>query len=199
MKKCRYSQCRVPFEPRFRSTEECCSTEHAIAWARESSPERLERQKKRATARERSELRRDKANGLEKLKSISKLLAEAQREFNRWVLQRDYGLGCVSCDVGSNYSGQWTAGHFRTTAAAPHLRFHPDNAWRQCGQCNFHKSGNLGEYRIRLVAKIGVERVEALENDNRASKWFRDEVVEIRKEFTAKWRALRTARESKAA
>lgn len=155
--------------------------------------------RRKAYAAEEREKRREKIAVRERLKSIGKLLQEAQREFNRWVLQRDFGQGCISCDAGPNYQGQWTAGHYRTTAAASHLRFHPDNAWRQCGQCNHHKSGNVVEYRIRLVQKIGLARVEALEHDNRMTKWSRDELVEMRRQFCADWRMLRAAREARAA
>lgn len=199
MKRCRYSACRVPFEPRFRSTEVCCSDAHAIEYARESSPERRERQRQQIDRHQRRETRLEKIAVRERLKSIGKLLQEAQREFNRWVLQRDIAEGCISCDVGRNYDGQWTAGHYRTTAAATHLRFNPDNVWKQCGQCNHHKSGNVVEYRIRLVAKIGATRVEALENDSRSTKWSRDELVAMRRKFCADWRTLRAARDARAA
>lgn len=189
LKHCR--TCREPFSP-FTSLQVCCSAACSIVYARKASPKRLEAHRRKAVAAETREAR-------EKLKSIGKLLQEAQREFNRWVLQRDVGEGCISCDVGPNYAGQWNAGHYRTTAAASHLRFNPDNVWRQCGQCNHRKSGNVVEYRIRLVAKIGAARVEALENDNRTVKWGRDELVEMRRKFCADWRALRAAREARAA
>lgn len=138
----------------------------------------------------------EKRETREKLKTIGKLLQEAQREFNRWILQRDRGEGCISCDAPVNYQGQWNAGHYRTTAAAGHLRFNPDNVWRQCGQCNHHKSGNLVEYRIRLVAKIGAARVELLEDDNRTVKWDRDELVALRREYLSKWKELKAQREA---
>jgi len=192
VKRCRNPSCRKEFVPKRSTLEVCCSPRCGIEYARTAPKKRLDADWRKGLAVE-------KRDGLARLKTIGKLLQEAQREFNRWVLQRDFGRGCISCDNGPAYDGQWNAGHFRTTAAAPHLRFHPDNAWRQCGQCNHHKSGNVGEYRIRLVAQIGSARVEALEDDNRNVKWGRDELVELRHEYTAKWRALRAAREQRAA
>src|SRR6185503_635823 len=103
-----------------------------------------------AEAREqKSELRQAK----ERIIPLSKLKNRAQSAFNRWVKERDYLEGCISCDVSKNYVGQFHAGHYRTTAAAQHLRFHPDNCWKQCAQCNHYKSGNVVEYRKRLIAK----------------------------------------------
>lgn len=126
--------------------------------------------------------------------TLSKLKNLAQREVNRYVRERDRGLPCISCDVPVNYDGQWTAGHYRTTAAAPHLRFNLDNLAKQCGQCNYHKSGNIPAFRIGLIARIGLARVEALENDNSTKKWERDELIAIRKEYLGKWKALRAVR-----
>lgn len=192
MKRCRYSKCRAKFEPKFRSTEECCSTEHAIAYARESTPKRREIVQRRIANAERRERR-------EKLKRLPDYIAAAQSEFNRFIRERDFSDGCISCHMPFNYSGQWHAGHYRTTAAASQLRFNEDNVNKQCSQCNARKSGNVVEYRIRLVHKIGVARVEALENDNRTVKWDRFVLIGIRKEYAAKWKALRAARESRQA
>jgi len=182
LKKCRAPDCVTEFEPK-RIGQKTCSVKCAIAFMRVEQAEknlrviRAERQVWRA-----------------KNKPVSKLIAEAQKEFNRWILARDWNQGCISCDVGPGYDGQFSAGHYRTTAAAAHLRFNEDNTWRQCGQCNHHKSGNVVEYRIRLVAKIGRERVEALENDNRTVKWSRDELVEIRRKYLALWKEARAKR-----
>ena len=41
------------------------------------------------------------------------------------------------------------------------------NVAASCSQCNNHKSGNVVEYRIELVRRIGEERVQALENSYR--------------------------------
>lgn len=52
------------------------------------------------------------------------------------------------------------------------------------------KSGNVVEYRINLVKRIGVERVEALENNNEPHKWTVDEAKEIIKTYKAKIKEL---------
>jgi hypothetical protein len=141
--------------------------------------------------------KRERRESLAKLKTISKFLQEAQREFNRWIRERDFGEPCISC--GRITGAKVNAGHYRTTAAASHLRFNPDNVHLQCEHCNTHLSGNLIEYRKGLVAKIGAARVELLEDDNRSVKWTREELLALRREYTVKWRELRMAREASVA
>ena len=40
----------------------------------------------------------------------------------------------------------------------------PDNVWPQCKRCNQFKGGDPIVYRLRLIQKIGKDRVERLEN-----------------------------------
>lgn len=58
----------------------------------------------------------------------------------------------------------------------------PDNIWPACVNCNKYKDGNLAEYRPRLIAKIGIERVERLEKMQlpRNYVWNRWELAEIK-------------------
>jgi hypothetical protein len=50
--------------------------------------------------------------------------------------------------------------------------------------------GNQLEYRRGLVARIGVERVEALERDNSVKKYTISEAQAIRAEYREKLKAL---------
>lgn len=125
----------------------------------------------------------------DKLKSLTEHLREAQRHFNLWVRVRDEHKPCISC---GRVSGcQFHGGHYRTTKAAPQLRFNEDNVHKQCAQCNNHLSGNITEYRIELVKRIGVERVEALENNNELKRYTIDEVKEIKRIYREKLRLLK--------
>jgi len=40
--------------------------------------------------------------------------------------------------------------------------------------------------RIGLIGRYGLEAVEALENDNSTHKWTREELIAIRRHYTAK-------------
>lgn len=101
----------------------------------------------------------------EAIKSRSEWAKEAQTEFNKFIRVRDSKLGCVSCGQSPN-QGQRHASHYRSVGAASHFRFYTWNVHASCAQCNSMKSGNVVEYRIRLVGKIGADRVEAIECSN---------------------------------
>ena len=75
--------------------------------------------------------------------------------------------------------------------AAPELRFNLLNIHKQCAPCNNHKSGNAIEYRIRLVAKIGLDAVEWLEGKHEPLKLTVDEIKAMLAEFRAKVRELK--------
>jgi hypothetical protein len=175
----------------------CCSPDCAITYSRTGGEKRQSAAQKRVQAAELREKKTEKRERRISTMSLSKLKNLAQREVNRYVRERDRGLACISCDVPVNYDGQWTAGHYRTTAAAPHLRFNLDNLAKQCGQCNYHKSGNIPAFRLGLIARIGLARVELLEDDNRVVRWERDELIAIRKEYLGKWKLLKAPREAK--
>jgi hypothetical protein len=81
--------------------------------------------------------------------------------FNSYIRQRDKDLPCVSC--GRTKVDEWHAGHYIASTYQYH-RFNPDNVHKQCNQCNTHFRGNLIPYRIELLKRIGLERVEYLEN-----------------------------------
>lgn len=70
--------------------------------------------------------------------------------------------------------------------SASHLRFNEDNCHAQSKYANQYLSGDVQAYRIGLTARIGIERVEALEANNTPHKWDKDEVREIRDRYRAK-------------
>jgi hypothetical protein len=47
------------------------------------------------------------------------------------------------------------------------------------------------DYRIGLIARIGLAEVEALESDNRTHKWTHGELIEIRATYRAKCKELK--------
>lgn len=59
------------------------------------------------------------------------------------------------------------------------MRYDEDNCHRQCAQCNNYDSGNIVEYRINLILKIGEERVSAIERDNSVAKYTIDDAKNI--------------------
>jgi len=162
-----------------------CSPKCAIAHAKtlQVKRERLEAKQAKAETREK----------LAKIKPIKAYADEAQATFNAWVRSRDSQEPCISC--GRFHEGQWHAGHYRTRGAANHLRFNEDNCHKQCAPCNNHLSGNIVNYRPRLIAKIGLERVEALENNNETHKFTKEELIEIKQVYKAKLKQLKQQKE----
>ena len=135
--------------------------------------------------RDRQEYRQKK----QELKSRRDWLNEAQTAFNAYIRERDKDLPCVSC--GRFHTGQWHAGHYRSVAAASQHRYSEENVHRQCQPCNTHKSGNAIEYRINLIKRIGIERVEWLENNNDVVKWTIDELKELKQKYKDKLKELK--------
>lgn len=128
---------------------------------------------------------------------LSVLMKRADDVFQAWVKERDRqaGYDCIS----SGRPLQWGTvhchgGHFRSKGAASHLRYNPDNCHAQSAHDNKWKAGNASEYRVRLIERIGLERVEALENNNEVHHWTREEVLGIRQEYADKLKALRKDR-----
>ncbi|CAI1837413.1 Bacteriophage Lambda NinG protein [Serratia grimesii] len=147
-------------------------------------------QQKQAEAESRREWNKRKAD-VKPLKHWEDL---TQRVFNDFIRERDRDEPCISCGTYQAY--EWHAGHFRTVAKASQLRYSEDNANKQCHSCNTHLSGNINPYRVNIVAKIGLERVMALENDNKPHRYTRDELEAIRKRYRAKLREMKKLQEA---
>lgn len=166
---------------KFLSTQQVCSVKCAMAMGKR----KVESKRKQADKAE----RKARKERLEKLKSRADYLKELQTVFNKFIRLRDKDLPCVSC--GRFHQGQWHAGHYRSVGDCPELRFNEDNVHKQCSVCNNHKSGNAIEYRIGLVERIGVERVEFLERkDHPPLKLTIDEIKDLIKVYRAKCREL---------
>ena len=126
----------------------------------------------------------------EAIKTLADLKREAQTAMNRWIVQvRDADKPCISC--GRHHQGQWHAGHYLSRGSAPQHALNPMNVWKQCAPCNTYLHGNLIPYRVRLIELIGLEAVEAMENDNTPHKWTRDELIAIRDTYRQKLKEMK--------
>ena len=141
-------------------------------------------EKKRET-QERAETKRRK----EASKTVGQRRTEVQVELNRWVVHvRDVDLPCISC--GCTHA-RWNAGHYRSRGSAVHLSIEPTNVHKQCVRCNLELHGNLIEYRKGLVARYGVEYVEAIEADERARHYTPEEFTAMKLDYRAKVKEMR--------
>lgn len=116
------------------------------------------------------------------------LKRKAQQAFNTYIRTRD-GKYCISCE----YEGdgrQFHAGHYKSQGGNSALRFDELNVHAQCSICNNHLSGNLANYRIKLIEKIGIQAVENLEQSKSTKRWTVEELREIIETYKAKMKGL---------
>lgn len=169
--------CKQPFKKE-RLTQKICGETACI----------VEQVYKNKAKREKAE-RKEIKEKLDVLKPKTYYVKQAQTTVNAYIRARDAGNACISC--GRHHQGAWHAGHYRSTGAAPELRFEELNIHLQCAPCNTHLSGNIVNYRPRLIEKIGIERVEWIEGKHDAKKYTIDELKEITKTYKAKLKALK--------
>lgn len=103
--------------------------------------------------------------------NIATQIRKTTKIFNAYIRKRDEGKPCISC-------GRYVplqAGHFYSANMYPTLRFDEDNVHGQCMQCNYF-SDFKENYRKNLIERIGIDRVQQL--DNKALKY---------KQETFKW------------
>lgn len=155
-----------------------CSFDHATEFARSKAERDRERSQRKAT--------KDAKEGL---KTLSDHLREAQQAFNAYIRERDRGQPCISC--GRYHAGQKHAGHYLSVGARPNLRFDEQNVNLQCMPCNVHLSGNLINYRIGLIDKIGQDAVDRLESDHEPRRYRIEDVKAIKSEYRKKLREIK--------
>jgi len=184
--------CSTEYIPRSSLQKVCHNYKCAIAFNKQRDAENAAREQRKRDKEARAKWRERKAE-VKPLKHWEDL---TQRVVNDYIRERDRSFPCISC--GTWTTVQWEAGHFRSRGKASHLRYHEDNIHAQCHHCNVHLSGNQQQYRINLIAKIGAERVEALENNNTPHRYTREELDAIRKRYRALLRELVRARQAAA-
>jgi len=185
--------CGEKFIPQYDNIRWCCPAHGAIYALELRAKEKIKAEAKRIKddRRKEQEARRSHAERRRAVKPLSHWMQMTQRAVNDWrrTMLLTAGHGCISC--GTKTAFAWHAGHYRTTAAAPQLRFNPENIWLQCSACNVHKSGNIESYRAALVELIGEEKVQALESNNENHRYTREELDGIRAKARADLRALK--------
>ncbi len=187
MARCRI--CHAEFKRLRMGQKVCGEIACAVEWGQLESA----RQKARA---ERAAARETKAR-LEKLKTRSAWMKEAQVAFNAFIRARDKDKPCICCglplvvEADALTGGGFDCGHYRSTGSAPHLRFDERNAHGQRKQCNRWGSGRAVDYRLGLIARIGREAVEALEADQTSRKYTSSELQAIKAHYKVKLKELK--------
>lgn len=111
--------------------------------------------------------------------SVPDLKKRVQKVVNKYIRHRDADDPCISCQ---RNCGAWNAGHYVPQGSSGYLRYDFNNIHKQGVGCNKWKHGNLIEYRINLVKKIGLKEVERLERDrHKTQRWTREELLQLEK------------------
>jgi hypothetical protein len=175
------AHCRREFMPA-RPMQNICGPVCAGRWVRAQAAEKKAREKAATRAQR------------EAMKTRGKLQAEAQDAFNAYIRYRDAGLPCVDCGKPfepNKPGGSMDAGHYLARSVAPHLRFTEDNVAGQRKNCNRPGGTTRSAFRAGLVARIGEERVRALEQDHSVRKWTQDDFRQIRDTYRRKLKELK--------
>ena len=188
-KKCRAPGCGQRFNPTM-STQKVCSVACAIAISKDS---KLQKVAARAITKQ---ARQDLQERRERLKTKGEHLREAQTAFNAYIRERDRlaGYACISSGRPLDWNGNAVdAGHFRSVGAAPHLRFDENNCHAQSKHDNRYLSGNVAEYRLGLIQRIGLAAVEAIEADQAPRRYTIEDLQAIKALYRQKLKDLRRA------
>ena len=186
-KKCK--NCGKEFVP-MRSTAIACSYPCAKAWV-DARNAKLKAQKAKQEAKIDRQLTKQRK---EALKTRNDYIKEAQVAFNAYIRERDKNQLCICCGKPlalDAVGGGFDCGHYRSTGSAPHLRFNEDNAHGQRKVCNRYGAGRAVDYRLGLIQRIGLRRVEALEAENNPAKFDIDELKAIKEHYKTKLKELK--------
>lgn len=178
MTKCIIRTCRAEFIKRS-MTHKACWPECAAEYA-----------KRERVKKERKEIRARKAA----IKPRSAWIKDAQAAFNAYIRERDKARPCICCGqplTAEAVGGGYDCGHYRSTGSAPHLRFDERNAHGQRKVCNRWGAGRAVDYRIGLIARIGLSELEAIESDNAPRKYSIDDLKRIKSEYKQKLKCLK--------
>jgi len=132
----------------------------------------------------------------EERKTIPNLIKCAVDAFHAYVRERDKNLNCISCST--PWMPSFQACHFLPAHKFPRLKFDEENVFGGCQRCNLYENGNESGYRIGLTERKGAEFVESLDEKARLDKlqgvhkWQREDLIRIRKYFTAKLALIKT-------
>ncbi|QGY29780.1 recombination protein NinG [Pantoea cypripedii] len=182
--------CSTQYIPRSSLQKVCHNFKCAIAFNKKVDERNAAREQRKQDKLQRDDLRQRR----EALKGLAEWQKEAQAAFNRYIRFRDLGRECASCGgvliSNSNYltGSAVDASHYRSRGAASHLRFNVFNVHAACTRCNRQLSGNAVEFRIRLIERISLERVERLEADNEPRKFNIDYLKRVKAIFTRRAR-----------
>jgi hypothetical protein len=133
---------------------------------------------------------------MKKKTTLPKLKKKALDLYSELVKLRAFVRGELRCYTCGNplvlNSSNTQLGHYLSRGAYPCLTFHPDNSRVQDIRCNVWLHGNTIEFRERLIAELGVDRVEMLESmRHMATKLGRSDYEEMIQMYSAEIKEIK--------
>lgn len=122
---------------------------------------------------------------------LTQLEHKAREQFNAYIRLRDKDKACIYC--GGKQINPNAAHYFSKNQFSGYM-FNPDNVFGACEICNNLDDQTL--IRENMVLRIGLERVENLEenaNSKRMYKFARFELVDIVEIYKSKIKELHAA------
>jgi len=175
-----------------------CNKTCMIAWSIENShigkkkiSEEIEKINKKERLKEKRE--NNKLKGKFYGQDLKTRKNAAKEICHLYIRTRDDKEPCICCNKPNTKSSQ--AGHYLPSGMNPLIRYDEDNISLQKINCNYYKGGDSGDYRTNLIKKIGIERVERLENMKGGQvKWTADMYKEIEDYYKQKLKDLLNTR-----
>jgi len=178
--------CKAKFVPR-RPMQSCCS------YPLPCEALKADQIAAKSAAKRDAERRKDTKDKLAAIEKMPVLVKRAQAAFNLFIRTRDKGQTCIDCGKPfepNKPGGSVDAGHYLSRGSAAHLKFMEDNCHAQRKNCNMPGGATRLDYRNGLIARIGLERVEAIEADQESRNYTRHELIELAVKYRAMTREL---------
>ena len=140
------------------NTGSFCNTAHAISWGRKKAEKDRERKANKVIKEDNKKHAAKKREYYDN--DIKTRKKAAKKVCHDYIRDRDKNDSCICCGkpLGDNYH----AGHFLESGNNPLVRYDENNIHGQRLDCNFFKGGDSGEYKERLINKIGVFEYQCL-------------------------------------
>lgn len=175
-KKC--PECGEKYQPT-RQLQPCCEkieckSSYAIRHI-EATRKRRRMQEMNVQKADRKAIREKK----DKAKTITQHAEDTQKPVNAFIRWRDKDKGCISC--GKPLRGTFHAGHYKPVGRGLNwaIRYHHDNIFGQCVECNHFKSGNQAAMRDGVLERIGAERLAFIEGPHPDAKFTVEELKQM--------------------
>ena len=120
---------------------------------------------------------------------VKLLTIKAKKIVQEYVRLRDVNEPCISCRKPT--AKQWDGGHYLSAEYYATVRFNTLNINKQCSHCNDWNNENKAEYRKFLIDKIGLDKVEWLEQQKGVARYSAEYLNKLIRVFRKKVRIIK--------